>query len=817
MKISYNWLKEYIKTDLAASKVAEILTSIGLEVEALEKFEVIKGGLEGLVVGKVVECQKHPDADKLSLTKVDIGNSTLLNIVCGAKNVAEHQKVVVATIGTTLYKGDNKFEIKKAKIRGIESYGMICAEDEIGLSNLHEGIIVLKDDAIPGTPMREYFNINDDYIFEIGLTPNRIDAASHYGVARDLAAYLQHRNPVVLEKPSVENFVKDNTDYKIEVNVQNKEACIRYSGITISNVSIKESPIWLQDRLRSIGLRPINNVVDITNFVLFETGQPLHAFDADYITGKKVIVKNVNEGTKFITLDGIERTLSSNDLMICNEQEPMCIAGIFGGINSGVTENTKNIFIESANFNPVFIRKTARRHGLSTDSSFRFERGADPNITVYALKRAALLIKEITGGKISSEIIDVYPKPVSDYTVELNFANVDQLIGQHIPKDTIKEIIRSLEIKIIAVKEKSLLLEIPTYKVDVQREVDVIEEILRIYGYNNIEVSERVSSNISYIQKPDKEKINNAISNYLASNGFYEMITNSLTKVTYYNNNDLWKESNLVKILNPLSSDLGVMRQTLLYSGLESVTNNLNRKQTNLKMFEFGNCYMINNSENKQNRQENYLEDLHLSLFVTGNKNSDSWTQKSSSVSYYYIKSYVENVLKRLGIPTHNLIFYNPNETIFSEGQSYYYKEKELVSFGLLNKNILNNFEIKQPVYFAEFFWNNVLSKLSKQNIKFSELSNFPVVRRDLAMLLDKQIPYSKVVEIANKCEKKFLQNINLFDVYEGDKIPENKKSYAVSFHLQDTSKTLNEFQIEQIMKKLTDAFENELGAQIRK
>ncbi|OFX32395.1 MAG: phenylalanine--tRNA ligase subunit beta [Bacteroidetes bacterium GWA2_32_17] len=817
MKISYNWLKEYIKIDLAASKVAEILTSIGLEVEALEKFEVIKGGLEGLVVGKVIECQKHPDADNLSLTKVDIGNSTLLNIVCGAPNVTIYQKVVVATIGTTLYKGDNKFEIKKAKIRGIESYGMICAEDEIGLSNLHEGIIVLKDDAIPGTPMREYFNINDDYIFEIGLTPNRIDAASHYGVARDLAAYLQHRNPVVLEKPSVENFVVDSTDYKIDVNIQNKEACIRYSGVTISNVSIKESPIWLQDRLRSIGLRPINNVVDVTNFVLFETGQPLHAFNAEYIKGKKIIIKTVNDRTKFSTLDGIERTLSSNDLMICNVQEPMCIAGIFGGINSGVTENTKNIFIESANFNPVFIRKTARRHGLSTDSSFRFERGADPNITVYALKRAALLIKEITGGKISSEIIDVYPKPVSDYTVELNFANVDQLIGQHIPKDTIKEIIRSLEIKIIAVKEKSLLLEIPTYKVDVQREVDVIEEILRIYGYNNIEVSERVSSNISYIQKPDKEKINNAISNYLASNGFYEMITNSLTKVTYYNNNDLWKESNLVKILNPLSSDLGVMRQTLLYSGLESVTNNLNRKQTNLKMFEFGNCYMINNSENKQNRQENYLEDLHLSLFVTGNKNSDSWTQKSSSVSYYYIKSYVENVLKRLSIPASNLIFYNPNETIFSEGQSYYYKEKELVSFGLLSKNILINFEIKQPVYYAEFFWNNVLSNLSKQNMKFSELSNFPVVRRDIAMLLDKQIPYSKVVEIANKCEKKFLQNINLFDVYEGDKIPENKKSYAVSFHLQDTSKTLNEFQIEQIMKKLTDAFEKELGAQIRK
>lgn len=817
MKISYNWLKEYIKTDLASSKIAEILTNIGLEVEALEKFEVIKGGLEGLVVGKVVDCQKHPDADKLSLTKVNIGNDSLLNIVCGASNVAVNQKVVVATIGTTLYKGESKFEIKKTKIRGIESEGMLCAEDEIGIGNSHDGIMVLNDNAIPGTPMREYFNIEDDYIFEIGLTPNRIDAASHYGVARDLAAYLQHRKPVVLEKPSVENFVVDNTENQINVVIQNSDGCIRYSGVTISSLTVKESPVWLQDRLHSIGLRPINNVVDITNFVLFETGQPLHAFDADFIKGKKILVKTVNEGTKFTTLDGVERTLSSNDLMVCNEQEPMCMAGVFGGINSGVTEKTKNIFIESANFNPVFVRKTARRHGLSTDSSFRFERGADPNITVFALKRAAILIKEIAGGKISSEIVDVYPKHIKDFTVELHYVKVNELIGKQLSKETIKDIIRSLEIKIIAEKEKSLLLEIPTYKVDVQREVDVIEDILRIYGYNNIEVSNKVSSNISYLQKPDKEKTNNTISDYLASNGFFEIVTNSLTKASYYRNNNLWNEKNLVKILNPLSTDLGVMRQTLLFSGLESITNNLNRKQTNLKMFEFGNCYVYNNVENINNKQSNYFEDLRLSLFVTGNKNPESWVLQPAITSYYYLKSYVENILKRLGFSISQLVVYKPNETIYTDGQIYFNKEKELVSFGLLSKSILNEFDIKQPVFYAEFLWDNVLLNLNKHNTKFVELSNFPVVRRDLAMLLDKQISYSKIAEIARKNEKKFLQDINLFDVYEGDKIPEGKKSYAVSFHLQDSTKTLNEYQIEQIMKKLSEAFEKELGAIIRK
>lgn len=817
MKISYNWLKEYIKTDLAPAKIAEILTSIGLEVEAIDKYEVIKGGLEGLFVGEVIDCQKHPDADKLKVTKVNVGSEVLLNIVCGAPNVAINQKVIVAKLGAVLYKGDDKFEIKKAKIRGIESEGMLCAEDEIGIGDSHDGIMILREDAIPGTPMREYFKIQDDYIFEIGLTPNRIDAASHYGVARDLAAYLQHRNPVVLEKPAVDNFSIDNTNFQIDVEVLNSDACIRYTAITMCNVQIKESPVWLQDRLRSIGLRPINNIVDITNYVLFETGQPLHAFDADFIKGKKVLVKTVDEGTKFKTLDGVERSLTSNDLMICNENEPMCMAGVFGGLQSGVTEKTKNIFIESANFNSVFVRKTARRHGLSTDSSFRFERGADPNITVYALKRAALLIKEIAGGEISSKLIDVYPKLIKDFTVELNYANIDSLIGKQIPKENIKEIISSLEIKIIAEKEKSLLLEIPTYKVDVQREVDVIEEILRIYGYNNIEVSQKVSSNISYLQKPDKEKINNTVSNYLASNGFFEIITNSLSKSSYYYNNTLWNEKNLVKILNPLSSDLGVMRQTLLFSGLESITNNINRKHVNLKMFEFGNCYSYNYNENNSDKQKNYFEDKRLSLFITGNKTSENWLQQSSPTNYFYLKSFVENILIRLGFDLSQLIVYSTNETVYNYGQIYFIKEKEIVSFGLLSKNILNKFEIKEPVFYAEFLWDNVLLNIKNNNNKISELSNFPVVKRDLALLIDKNISYSKIVQIAKKSERKLLKNINLFDVYEGDKIPENKKSYAVSFYLQDSTKTLNEFQIEQIMKKLTEAFEKELGAQIRK
>ncbi len=817
MKISYNWLKDYIKADITPVKISEILTSIGLEVEGLEKHETVKGGLNGLVVGHVLECQKHPDADKLSITKVDVGTGVSLNIVCGAPNVAAGQKVIVATVGTTLYKGDDKFEIKKAKIRGIESAGMICAEDEIGLGISHAGIMILNQEAVPGTPAREYFNFKDDYVFEIGLTPNRIDAASHYGVARDLAAYFQHRSPVMLEKPSVEDFKTENHNLKIEVIIENSEACLRYSGVTLTGIAVKESPSWLKDRLTAIGLRPINNVVDVTNYVLYETGQPLHAFDAGYINGNKIIVKTLPEGTKFTTLDEIERTLSSQDLIICNESEGMCMAGVFGGLKSGVTEKTQNIFIESAYFNPVYVRKTARRHGLSTDSSFRFERGTDPNITVYALKRTALLIKEIAGGNISSDIVDVYPKPVKDKVLELNYSLIDELIGKHIPKETVKEILLSLEIKIIAVKEKSLLIEIPAYRVDVLREVDVIEEILRIYGYNNVEVSEKVMSNISYSQKPDKEKVNNTIADYLASNGFYEIMTNSLTRSVYYVNNNLWPEKYCVKILNPLSNDLNVMRQTLLFGGLESLSYNLNRKQKNLKMFEFGPCYSFQMERNSDKSVNNYMEDYRLSVFVTGDKSSESWNQTLTPVNFFYLKAFVENIMQRMGLKVEKMTLSQPDSSVYSEGLMYFYDGKEMVTMGLLQKNILKDSDIRQPVYFAEFLWDNVLNVIKKNKILFHELSKFPEVRRDLALLLDQKIPYSKVVELAEKTEKKLLQRVHLFDVYEGDKIPGGKKSYAVSFHLQDETKTLTDSQIDQVMQRLINVFEKELGAEIRK
>lgn len=813
MKISYNWLKDYIKADLTPAKISEILTSIGLEVEGLEKHETVKGGLNGLVVGHVLECSKHPDADKLSVTKVDVGTDVPLNIICGAPNVAAGQKVIVATIGTILYKGDEEFEIKKAKIRGLPSEGMICAEDEIGLGTSHAGIMVLSPDAVPGTLAREYFNFKDDYVFEIGLTPNRIDAASHYGVARDLAAYFQHRSPVILEKPSVLNFKVDNHNNEIEVIVENPEACLRYSGVTLSDIVVKESPAWLKDRLTAIGLRPINNVVDVTNYVLYETGQPLHAFDASFVHGKKVIVKTLPEGTKFTTLDEVERTLSSSDLMICNESEGMCIAGVFGGVTSGVTQNTTTIFIESAYFNPVYVRKTARRHGLSTDSSFRFERGADPNITVYALKRAALMIKEIAGGTISSEVIDIYRNPIKDIVIELNFSTVDELIGKSIPKETIKEILSSLEIRIIANKEKSLLIEIPAYRVDVQREVDVIEEILRIYGYNNVEISQKVMSNISYSQKPDKEKVNNTIADYLSSNGYYEMMTNSLTRSAYYTNNELWPENYCVKILNPLSSDLNVMRQTLLYGGLESVSYNVNRKQKNLKMYEFGPCY----SYNKDGDSKKYIEDYRLSLFISGDKTAENWNQKVDSVDFFYMKAFVENILVRLGLKMDKMSSSNPSNAIYNEGLMYFLNGKEIVSFGSLNKNILKESDIKQPVYFAEFLWDTILKAIRKNTILFKELSKFPEVRRDLALVLDKNITYSKIVELAEKTERKLLQKVHLFDVYEGDKIPAGKKSYAVSFHLQDETKTLTDHQIDQVMQKMTAVFEKELGAEIRK
>lgn len=815
MKISYNWLKNYIKTDLSVDEVSTILTDTGLEVEGLEQFESVKGGLEGLVIGQVTSCKKHPNADTLSVTTVNIGTENELPIVCGAPNVAEGQKVVVATVGTTLYSGNENFKIKKAKMRGEPSEGMICAEDEIGLGTSHDGIMVLDDSAKIGMPAKEYFNIETDTVFEIGLTPNRIDGASHIGTARDLAAFLSLTEKTELTKPSVDAFKVDNNNLPIEIIVENTEACPRYTGVTISNVKVKPSPEWLQNRLKAIGLNPINNLVDISNFVLHETGQPLHFFDADKIEGNKVIIKTLAEGTPFVTLDETERKLSVNDLMICDENKGMCIAGVFGGITSGVSENTKNIFIESAHFNSVFVRKTAKRHDLHTDASFRFERGSDPNITVYALKRASLLIKEIAGGEISSNIVDVYPEPVADYKVDLTFRNLKRLIGKEIEKEKVKNILESLDIKIIEEDNDKLSLEIPTYRVDVRREVDVIEEILRIYGYNNIEISEHVNSSLSYSPKPDKEKIQNTISDILSANAYNEIMCNSLTKADYYNNLESFKPTNLVKILNPLSNDLNVMRQTLLFGGLESVIYNQNRKNADLKLYEFGNCYYLKDTDS-ENPLKKYDEEQHLALFITGNKTEENWISKEEATSFFLLKSYVENILEKLGFNLNQIESEEVSSDIFTEGLSYQYNKNQIVNFGILNKKVLKPFDIDTKVYFAEFSWDTVLKLSVRNNIRYTEISKYPEVRRDLALLLDKEVRFAKIKELAFKAERKLLKKVSLFDVFEGEKLGANKKSYAVSFILQDENKTLTDKQIDKITNNFIRIFEKELGAQIR-
>lgn len=813
MKISYNWLKNYINCDLAPQRIAEILTSIGLEVEAIENYENIRGGLNGIVVGHVVECEKHPNADKLSVTKVDVGTGELLNIVCGAPNVAKGQKVPVALVGTSLFKGDESFTIKEAMLRGVKSQGMICAEDEIGLGDSHAGIMILESNLAVGTPLSSVYNVYSDIVFEIGLTPNRIDAASHYGVARDLAAYLQHQSPVVLEKPNVESFKIDNTDLPIDVIVENKEACPRYSGIVIKGIEVKASPDWLQNSLKAIGLRPINNVVDVTNFVLHEIGHPLHAFDYDNIEGKKVIIKTLAEGTPFVTLDGVERKLSSEDLMICNIHKPMCMAGVFGGLESGVTENTKSVFIESAYFNPVYIRKTARRHGLATDSSFRFERGADPNITIYALKRTAMLIQQVAGGIIASEIKDEYPKPIDDVTVELEYSFVEEIIGKQISKETIKEILQSLEIKIVAEKEKSLLLDIPSYRVDVTRPIDVVEEILRIYGFNEVEVSNKLNSNLNYSNPLRNEKWYNEIADLLTHNGFYEIMTNSLTKLSYYKDNPWYSTDNCVQLMNPLSQDLGVMRQTLLYSGLESVAYNLNRQMTDIRMFEFGKCYFLP-EKSKNEEVKNYVEETNLALYVSGNKEPQSWLVKSDESTFFFIKRWVDSILSKMNITVNHLS--ETQNSIFSFGLTYFYQNELLVSFGKLNSEVLNSTEIKQDVYYAEFKWEMLVKLASTKTITFKDLPKYPAVRRDLAMLLDKAIKYEQLKQIAQKTCGSLLIDINLFDVYEGKNIDPSKKSYALSFILQSSEKTLSDDEINATMNKLMKNFEKEVGAVIR-
>jgi phenylalanyl-tRNA synthetase beta chain len=818
MKISYNWIKDYLNIDFEPAKVAEILTAIGLEIEGIDEWESVKGGLEGVVIGEVLTCKKHPNADKLSVTTVDIGGPQPLQIVCGAPNVSAGQKVPVATIGTVVFKGDESLEIKKSKIRGELSEGMICAEDELGLGTRHDGIMVLDNDTKPGTPAAGYFKIVKDSVFEIGLTPNRIDSGSHFGVARDLAAYL-NLNAGMNSKallPSVAGFKPDNNDNPYEVIIENPADCPRYTGITISGVTIKESPDWLKNKLRAVGLNPINNVVDITNFVQYEVGQPLHSFDADKIEGKKVIIRNLPDKSKFVTLDKLERSLSSRDLMICNQKEGMCIAGVFGGIESGITDSTKNIFLESAYFNPVTIRKTSKRHGLQTDASFRFERGTDPEITVWALKRAVMLIKELGGGNISSEVIDVYPNPVKKIMVDVSYNNINRLIGKKIEPDTVKKILSLLDIVIIKGDDVNLSLSIPTYRVDVKQEADVIEEILRIYGYNNVEVNMHVNSTLTYPEKPNKEKIANIISDLLSANGFSEIMCNSLCPSAWYEQSDDFDKNQLVILANPLSNDLNAMRQTLLFGGLSTVIWNINRQNSDLKLYEFGNCYFYNKSDNPYPKADDYTEKTSLDLFISGNTGRQSWNFKSNPSDFFNIKSYVEMILARVGIKPENLARGESDKKYFAESQSYIFKNKVVAEIGRISKSYLRKFDIDQDVYWGHIEWDLLLKMIKTHSISFHELPKYPSVKRDLALLLDRSVKFSQIRDIALKTERNYLHDINLFDVYESDSLGNNKKSYAVSFLLRDDVKTMTDKNIDKIMNNLIRAFQNELNAQIR-
>tara|TARA_R110002167_G_scaffold59943_2_gene169743 strand:+ start:723 stop:3149 length:2427 start_codon:yes stop_codon:yes gene_type:complete len=808
MKISYNWLKQFIKIDWTPEQTSELLTDLGLEVEGIETYQSVKGGLEGIVVGKVLTCIQHPNADKLKLTTVDIGDKAPLQIVCGAPNVDVGQKIPVATIGTTLYTVEGEaWTIKKGKIRGEESHGMICAEDELGLGNSHDGIMILDDSIAVGTLAATVFDIENDHVFEIGLTPNRADAMSHLGVARDLkAGLLQKDINVELITPSLSAFRTDNRLLKIEVEVKNKDLAPRYCGVTISGIKVESSPAWLQHRLKAIGLNPINNIVDATNYVLHDLGQPLHAFDAAKIEGNKIIVKTLSKGTKFITLDGVERTLSEEDLMICDAKKPMCIAGVFGGINSGVTESTTSIFLESAYFNPISIRKSAKRHALNTDASFRFERGIDPNLTELALKRAALLIQDIAGGEISSDIIDIYPNKIEDFQVRLSFENAEKLIGEEIPRDVIKRILSSLEIKVNNITETGLGLTVPAYRNDVYREADIIEEILRIYGYNNISTTEKLNASISSTSKFEDHKIQNVVGSQLASQGFFEILANSLTTPNYINLSDQLKEEHNVTILNPLSNDLSVLRQSLLFSGLEAVSYNINRKRLDLKLFEFGKTYHDFNN----NREEQ----KHLTIFATGNQNNDTWLSSNKKSDFFYLKGIVYSILERLGITRFQE---SPiSSDLFSEGLELSLGKIKLADFGLIKTPILKHFDISQEVVFADFNWDGILEIVKRNKITFKAIPKYPEVRRDFALLIDDHVNFKDIYSIANKTERQLLKKVSLFDVYQGKNLPIGKKSYAVSFSLQDENKTLTDKQIDKIMGALKNNFEKELGAELR-
>ena len=808
MKISYNWLKQFLKIDWDSHKTAELLTDLGLEVEGITPFESVKGGLKGIVVGEVLTCIKHPNADKLKLTTVNVGGETPLQIVCGAPNVDVGQKVAVATIGTTLYTPEGEaWVIKKGKIRGEESHGMICAEDELGLGESHDGIMILPDSLKVGTPCSEVFEIEIDEVFEIGLTPNRADAMSHFGVARDLKAGFKQRDILKeLITPPVTNFNIINRSLKIDVEVVKSELAPRYCGITISNLIVQPSPDWLKNRLRSIGITPKNNVVDATNYVLHELGQPLHAFDAAKIKGNKIVVKTLPKGTKFTTLDGVQRILSEEDLMICDTEKPLCIAGVLGGENSGVSESTSSVFLESAFFNPVSVRKTAKRHGINTDASFRFERGIDIDNVEYCLKRAALLIHEIAGGDITSDIVDIYPKKKDDYHVFLTFDKIHKLIGQEIPKDTIKSILASLDIKVKNVTESGLGLSIPFYRVDVQREVDVIEEILRVYGYNNVEFKEKLNASIAPTSRFEDYKIQNIIGNFLASTGFNEILANSLSSPAYNKLSEDIKEEHSIAMLNPLSADLSVMRQSLLFSGLEAIAHNSNRQMHNLKIFEFGKTY--------HQYQTNREEKKHLSILVTGNRLEDTWNTPPKKSDFFYLKAIVENICNRLGLTELNS---QPSSCdILSEAITLKLGKREVVTLGVIKKSVLKAFDIKEEVLYADFDWDYILEAIVSNQIIYKEIPKYPAVQRDYALLVDESVTFKQIHDIAQQTERKFLTNVNLFDVYNGKNLPEGKKSYAVSYTLQDENGTLTDKQIDKIMAKLLQRYESELGAELR-
>lgn len=820
MNISYNWLKRYVATDLPAEKVAEILTDIGLEVEGFEKIETVKGGLQGVVVGEVLTCADHPDSDHLHLTTVDVGAAEPLQIVCGAPNCRAGLKVLCATVGAVLYPdgGDEEFKIKRSKIRGVESLGMLCAEDELGIGASHDGIMELPADAPVGMTAREYLHIEDDYLIEIGLTPNRVDAASHIGVARDLAAYLKSRGEnTEVKLPDVSAFAPDNHDLEVAIRVENPEAAPRYVGVTVTGCKIGPSPEWMQNCLRAAGINPKNNLVDITNFVLFELGQPLHAFDASKIEGREVVVRTCPEGTPFVTLDGVERKLTDKDLMICSAERPMCIAGVFGGLDSGVSDTTTDVFIESAYFNPVWVRKTAKRFGLNTDASFRFERGIDPNMQVYAAKRAALLMKELAGGTISSDITDIYPEPVGDFVFDLSLARVDALIGKPIPEATVRTIIAALEVKILAERDGVLTVAVPPYRVDVQREADLIEDILRIYGYNNVEIPMQVRSTLSYAPKPDRNRLMNLAADFLTANGFTEIMSNSLTKAAYYEGLTSCPAERCVRILNPLSADLNVMRQTLLFNMLEAVGLNANRRNGDLCLYEFGNCYFYDESKRtEENRLAAYSEEYRLAIAVTGVATPQSWNAKPVKASFFTLRAVAEKLLRRFGIDIYALKTETLESDLFSEGLSLSLGGKELLQIGSVAAAIRRRTDVKQDVYYLEMNFDALVKSTKKLKIVAGELSKFPEVRRDLALLVDKSVTFSSLRDAAFAAERKLLKSVSLFDVYEGDKLPEGKKSYALSFILEDKTRTLDDKTIERVMSNLTRQFEQKCGAQVR-